>query len=104
VLACIQGLAEYERLPDEVVATESRLRDTLFGPHPAAEVLLAFDGGKPAGFALYFQNYSTFLAQPGIYLEDLFVLPEFRGRGTGRALLKTLARLAVSRGCGRAIN
>ncbi|MCL4864467.1 MAG: GNAT family N-acetyltransferase [Gemmatimonadales bacterium] len=101
ILAFIRGLAEYERLPDQVVATEARLRATLFGPTPAAEVLLAYLGAEPAGFALFFQNYSTFLARPGIYLEDLFVLPEYRGRGIGKVLLRALARLAVERDCGR---
>jgi len=101
ILEFIRGLAEYERLPDQVVATEARLRETLFGPRPAAEVLLAHLGAVPARFALFFQNYSTFLARPGIYLEDLFVRTEFRGRGVGRVLLRELARLAVARDCGR---
>ncbi|MBB4634699.1 GNAT family N-acetyltransferase [Longimicrobium terrae] len=101
ILAFIRELAEYERLLHEVVATEERLRSTLFGPRPAAEVVIAEMDGEPAGFALFFQNYSTFLAQPGIYLEDLYVRPEARGRGIGRALLGHLARLAVARGCGR---
>jgi len=83
------------------VATEERLHRTLFGPRPAAEVLLAFLGEEPAGFALFFPSYSTFLALPGIYLEDLFVRPEHRGRGVGRRLLAELARLAVERGYGR---
>jgi len=94
-------LADYERLPHEVVASESRLRDTLFGARPAAEVLLAHRGAEPAGFALFFHNYSTFLARPGIYLEDLFVRPEHRGLGVGRTLLAELARLAAARDCGR---
>ncbi len=101
ILECIRGLAEYERLPHEVVATEERLRRTLFGARPAAEVLLAHRGAEPAGFALFFHNYSTFLGLPGIYLEDLFVRPEHRGGGVGRRLLAELARLAVERGCGR---
>ena len=101
ILEFIRGLAEYERLPDQVVATEARLHETLFGPRPAAEVLLADLEAVPAGFALFFQNYSTFLARPGIYLEDLFVRTEFRGRGVGRVLLRELARLAVARDCGR---
>lgn len=101
ILACIRGLAEYERLAHEVVASEEQLRATLFGPRPAAEVVLAFEGDTPAGFALFFHNYSTFLARPGLYLEDLFVFPRFRGRGLGRTLLSHLARLAVERGCGR---
>lgn len=101
ILEFIRGLAEYERLPHQCVATEARLAATLFGPQPAAEVLLAFQGTEPAGFALFFHNYSTFLARPGIYLEDLFVRPEHRGRGIGRVLLRELARLAVARDCGR---
>jgi GNAT superfamily N-acetyltransferase len=102
VLRFIRELAEYERLLHEVVATEDRLRETLFGARPAAEVVIAEDGaGEPLGFALFFHNYSTFLAQPGLYLEDLYVRPEARGRGAGRALLAHLARLARERGCGR---
>jgi GNAT superfamily N-acetyltransferase len=101
ILRCIRGLAEYERLAHECVATEGLLRDSLFGPAPAAEVVLAFDGDVPAGFALWFRSYSTFLARPGIYLEDLFVIPEFRGRGLGRQLLAHLARTARERGYGR---
>ena len=102
ILALIRELAEFERLLHEVVADESRLGEQLFGEHPAAEVLLAFDdGGEPMGFALFFRNFSTFLARPGIYLEDLYVRPAFRGRGLGRALLQRIARLAVERGCGR---
>jgi GNAT superfamily N-acetyltransferase len=101
ILACIRGLAEYERLAHEVVATEALLRETLFGARPAAEVILAFDGDEAAGFALFFHNYSTFLARPGVYLEDLFVFPRFRGRGLGRLLLARLARIALDRGCGR---
>lgn len=101
ILDGIRGLADYERLAHEVVATEDQLRHTLFGPRPAAEVLLAFLDEVPAGFALFFHNYSTFLARPGIYLEDLFVHPEHRGRGIGRGLLAELARLAVKRECGR---
>ncbi|HEU0301413.1 MAG TPA: GNAT family N-acetyltransferase [Longimicrobium sp.] len=101
ILRFIRELAEYERLVHEVVATEERLRATLFGARPAAEVVIAEDGGEPLGFALFFHNYSTFLAQPGIYLEDLYVRPEARGRGIGRALLAHLARLARERGCGR---
>ena len=101
VLDCIRGLAEYEKLPHEVVATEDILRETLFGPRPAAEVVLAEDAGEVAGFALFFHNFSTFLGRPGLYLEDLYVLPRFRGRGLGKQLLAHLARLAVERGCGR---
>jgi GNAT superfamily N-acetyltransferase len=101
ILAFIRGLAAYEKLLPEVTATEEQLRATLFGPRPAAECVLAFADGVPAGFALFFTNYSTFLAQPGLYLEDLFVAPEFRGQGIGQALLRHLARLANQRGCGR---
>lgn len=101
ILSFVRGLAEYEKLGHECVATEADLRATLFGPRPYAEVLIARHRGEPAGFALFFHNYSTFLAKPGIYLEDLFVLPEHRGRGIGKALLVELARLARDRGCGR---
>jgi GNAT superfamily N-acetyltransferase len=101
ILGLIRGLAEYENLLDRVVATPEKLTDTLFGAHPAAEVLLAEVDGQVQGFALFFHNYSTFLAQRGLYLEDLFVRPEARGRGVGKALLKALAELAVQRGCGR---
>jgi GNAT superfamily N-acetyltransferase len=97
----IRGLARYERLEDEVTMTEEKLIDSLFGERRYAETLIAEEDGKPVGFALFFHNYSTFLAQPGIYLEDLFVLPEHRGGGTGRALLERLAQIAVERGCGR---
>ena len=101
ILRCIRGLAEYERLAHECMATEEQLRESLFGESPAAQVVLAMVGDEPAGFALWFRNYSTFLARPGIYLEDLFVFPAFRGRGVGRRLLKHLAHVAVSRGYGR---
>jgi GNAT superfamily N-acetyltransferase len=101
ILKFIQGLAEYEKLAHEVVATEQQLTETLFSERPAAEVVIAEFDGKPAGFALFFHNYSTFLAKPGLYLEDLFVLPEFRGQGLGKLLLTYLAKLAVDRGCGR---
>jgi GNAT superfamily N-acetyltransferase len=97
----IRGLARYERLADEVTMTEEKLDRTLFGERPYAETLIAEDGDTPVGFALFFHNFSTFLAQPGIYLEDLFVLPEARGSGVGRALLERLAQLAVERDCGR---
>ncbi|HTP81060.1 MAG TPA: GNAT family N-acetyltransferase [Bacteroidota bacterium] len=97
----IQGLAEYERLAHSVVATEMQVRKSLFGRRKYAEVLLAKVGRQAAGFALYFHNYSTFLAQPGIYLEDLFVKPEFRGKGIGKALLVRLAQIALERDCGR---
>jgi GNAT superfamily N-acetyltransferase len=101
ILRCIRGLAEYEKLGHECQATEALLRDSLFGPTPAAEVTLALAGDIPAGFALWFRSYSTFLAKPGIYLEDLFVFPEFRGSGIGKQLLTSLARTAVERGYGR---
>ncbi len=101
ILAFIRDLAIYEKLLHEVVATEDALRRTLFGDQPGAQVVIAEADGRPAGFALYFYNYSTFLAKPGLYLEDLFVQPEFRGRGIGKALLLHLAKLANARGCGR---
>lgn len=101
ILEFIKGLAEYEKLSHEVVATSELLRETLFGPEAKAEVLIAEWNGKPAGFALYFHNFSTFLGRPGIYLEDLFVLPELRGHGIGKGLLKRLAQIAVERKCGR---
>lgn len=101
ILQFIRELAEYERLAERVVATEDMLRRTLFGNPRFAEVLIAEEDGKPAGFALFFHNYSTFLGQPGIYLEDLFVRQEMRGRGYGKALLARLARIARERGCGR---
>jgi GNAT superfamily N-acetyltransferase len=97
----IRGLARYEKLEQDVTMTEELLAKSLFGPRPYAETLLAEKLGMPIGFALFFHNFSTFLALPGIYLEDLFVVPEYRGRGVGRALLKELARIAVERGCGR---
>jgi len=101
ILKFIQGLAEYEKLAHECKATEAQLERTLFGARPVAEVLLAYRGNTPAGFALFFHNYSTFLARPGIYLEDLFVDPAHRGFGVGHALLSHLAALAVERECGR---
>jgi GNAT superfamily N-acetyltransferase len=103
ILEFIRGLADYEKLSHEVEATEEKLRTTLFPPNgrPAAECVLAFADSKPAGYALYFTTYSTFLALPGLYLEDLFVRPENRGHGIGKALLQYLARLANQRGYGR---
>ena len=97
----IRGLARYEKLEDQVEMTEELLAGGLFGERPYAEVVLAEEDGAAVGFALFFHNFSTFLGRPGIYLEDLFVLPEHRGRGIGRTLLAHLARLAVERGCGR---
>lgn len=101
ILAFIRELAEYERLSHEVIATEEGLREALFGERPAAEVVLAYLGDEPVGFALFFHTFSTFLSRPGIYLEDLYVQPGHRGAGVGRALLVHLARLVEERGCGR---
>ena len=101
ILQMIKDLAEYEKMSSDVTATEAGLRASLFGARPAAEVVIAYAGETPAGFALYFSNYSTFLGKPGLYLEDLFVRPEWRGHGYGLALMKHLARIAVERGCGR---
>ena len=101
ILALIRELAEYERLAHEVVATEESVRETLFGARRYAEVILAEVENDPVGFALFFHNYSTFLARPGIYLEDLYIRPEMRGRGYGKALLVRLARIALERNCGR---
>ena len=101
ILKFIRDLAIYEKLEHKVVATEQGLRQTLFGNPRFAEVVFASVDGVEAGFALFFHNYSTFLGAPGIYLEDLFVKPEFRGRGIGKALLAHLAKLAKDRGCGR---
>jgi GNAT superfamily N-acetyltransferase len=101
ILELIRDLAMYERAPNEVTATEAQLADVLFGEQPAAEVLLAFQGGSPVGFAVYFYNFSTWLGRPGLYLEDLFVKPGKRGKGYGRALLVALAKIARDRGCGR---
>jgi GNAT superfamily N-acetyltransferase len=101
ILDMIKGLADYERLSHVVVATEQQIRDTLFGPRPAAEVLLAESNDEWVGFALFFPTYSTFLAQPGLYLEDLYVKPHARGKGFGTALLAELAKIAVARGYGR---
>lgn len=101
ILQMIKALAEYERLGHEVVATEAMVRESFFGPTPHASAVIARIGGTAVGMAIWFSTYSTFLSKPGIYLEDLFVLPEFRGKGIGRALLRHLARIAVERGCGR---
>jgi GNAT superfamily N-acetyltransferase len=97
----IRQLAKFEKLEDQVETTEELLRAGLFGPRPYAETVIAEKDNQPIGFALFFHTFSTFLARPGIYLEDLFVLAEHRGRGVGRALLAHLAQLAVERGCGR---
>ena len=101
ILQLIRDLATYERAPHEVTASEEQLVDVLFGERPAAEVLLAFEGDAPVGFAVFFYNFSTWLGRPGLYLEDLFVKPEKRGKGYGRALLVELAKVARDRGCGR---
>ncbi|MFO7596876.1 MAG: GNAT family N-acetyltransferase [Desulfocurvibacter africanus] len=101
ILTFIKDLAEYERLSHEVMATEKDLTETLFGPRPGAEVLLGFTAGEPVAFALFFSSYSTFLAKPGIYLEDLFVRPAWRGKGFGKIMLSAVAKVAVERGCGR---
>ena len=100
ILHFIRGLAEYEKMADQVVATEELLREWIFEKNKA-EVLFVCDEGKEAGFALFFHNFSTFLGRAGIYLEDLFVLPEYRGKGYGRGLLRRLAQITVERGCGR---
>ena len=97
----IAELAEYERLADAAIATDAGLREQLFGAHPAAEVLIGEVDGEAAGFALFFHNFSTFLGKRGLYLEDLFVRPGFRGSGLGRHMMATLARIAVQRDCGR---
>ncbi|HYU63296.1 MAG TPA: GNAT family N-acetyltransferase [Verrucomicrobiae bacterium] len=97
----IRALSRYEKLEHEVTMTEEKLTDFLFGERHYAETLIAEDEGQPLGFALFFHNFSTFLGQPGLYLEDLFVHPEHRSRGVGRALLHRLAQIAVDRGCGR---
>jgi len=101
ILQFIKDLAEYERLSHVVVVTEEQLRETLFGGRPVAEVILGFEGEEAAAFALFFHNYSTFLGRLGIYLEDLFVRPEFRRRGYGKIMLSQLAKIAVERECGR---
>jgi len=101
ILSFIRKLGEYENLSHQVVATEELLRDTLFGERPVAVVLIAYLANEPAGFALFFHNFSTFLGRPGIYLEDLFVEPAHRGKGIGKALLIEIARIAKGRNCGR---
>lgn len=101
ILDLIRGLAEYERAPHEVKCDETRLRESLFGEKPDAEVLIATVGDQPAGFAVFFHNYSTWWGRRGIYLEDLFVKPEMRGQGIGKGLLRALARIARDRDCAR---
>lgn len=101
IVSLIRALAEYEKLPHEVELDDTALAEHLFGPRPYAECLMAEDAGAVVGFALFFHNYSTFGGKPGIYLEDLFVVPEARGRGHGKALFLELARLAKARDCGR---
>jgi GNAT superfamily N-acetyltransferase len=101
VLSFVKQLADYEKLSHMVVATEASLREALFGEQPGAEVLLAFAEGEPVGFAVYFHNFSTFLGRRGLWLEDIFVRPERRGHGYGKALLLAVARIAQERGCGR---
>jgi GNAT superfamily N-acetyltransferase len=101
ILRLVRELAEFEREPDAVVATEAMLAEALFGARPAAEAVIAEVEGEPVGFALFFHNFSTWTGRRGLYLEDLYVTPEARGRGVGKALLRHLAGLAVERGCGR---
>lgn len=101
ILKFIKELAEFEKLLHEVTATEEILKETLFGPHPKAEVIISSCDNNPVGFALFFHNFSTFLGKPGIYLEDLYVKPEARGKGIGKKMLQHLARLALERNCGR---
>jgi len=101
ILRFIRALAEYEKLTHQLVATESDLRAHLFGPRPAAEALIGLFDSQPVGYGLYFTTFSTFLAKPGLWLEDLFVMPDHRGRGVGKALLRAVANLAVERGYGR---
>lgn len=101
IFQLIRALADYEKLSHAVTGTAADLETHLFGPHPCAEVVLAEWEGIVAGFALFFRNYSTFLTRPGLYLEDLFVLPDYRGRGVGKALLKHLGQVAIERGYGR---
>ncbi len=101
VMMLVRALAEYEKLSHGVIGTEAQLREELFGARPVIECVLAWEDGRVVGFALFFHNFSTFLARRGLYLEDLFVVPAARGRGCGKALMLHLAKLAVARGCGR---
>ena len=101
ILSLIKELADYERLTHEVVATENDIRKSLFGEHPLAEALIGEYDKIPTSFALFFYNFSTFVGKPGIYLEDLYVKPEYRGKGFGRKMLAHIARLAIKRDCGR---
>ncbi len=101
IRALIRELAEFERLLHEANATDEQIHESLFGPNPGAEVIMALVGGEVAGFALFFHNFSTFIGRRGVYLEDLFVRPKFRGGGCGAALLRHLAKIAVERNCGR---
>jgi GNAT superfamily N-acetyltransferase len=101
IFEMIRALADYERLAHAVTTSEPELREVLFGAAPAAEVIIGFEGDTPVGIAIFFHNFSTFLGRRGLYLEDLFVKPAYRGRGYGKALLTRLAQLAVARGCGR---
>ena len=101
ILKFIKELAEYERLSDQCIATEALLREALFGEKRSAEVVIAYHQNEPAGFAIFFHNFSTFLSRPGLYLEDLFVFPRFRKKGIGKALLIHLAQIAKERNCGR---
>jgi GNAT superfamily N-acetyltransferase len=101
LLALVRQLADYERLSDQVVATEDDFHAALFGERPSAEAILGFHAGRAVGFALFFQNFSTFLGRPGLYLEDLFIEEKFRGRGFGKALFLRLVDIARERGCGR---
>lgn len=101
ILSFVRDLAEYEKLSHLVTATEAGLREALFGAHPGAEVVLAYEGQEAVGFAVYFHSFSTFLGVKGLWLEDLFVRPAYRGRGHGKALLLHVARIAHQRGCGR---
>ena len=101
VFGLIRKLAEYERLTHELVFDEGQMTEHLFGERPYAEILLAEDGGQAVGYAVFYHNYSTFVGKPGIYLEDIFVLPDYRGRGHGKALFQAVVRAAAERGCGR---